>query len=155
MFADEGTISQGARSGSGIIFTCLFQPALFCLMCYPLLKHTITRRKAFGIRNSRRRAIGKPLDEGEQKIYHIIRRLMISVVLVTISDIGGVIGAFLLEEHPVFYIGIVYDVNITFGAYVITWSFVNWRQRMLPFITQREKGAVTEYASTKSSPQKA
>lgn len=151
MFADEGTISQGVRSGSGIIFTGIFQPALFCLMCYPLLKHTMNRRKAFGIRSSRRRAIGKPLDEGEQKIYGIIRRLMVSVVLVTVSDIGGVVGAFLLEQHPVFYIGLVYDVNITFGAYVITWSFTNWRQRMLPFTTQKEKNNAREYSTNTSS----
>ena len=136
----EGVISQGIRSGSGIVFAALFQPALFCLMCYPMLTHILKRRKALGIANEEnQQKTTKSLGVGETKIHKIIRRLMISLILVTISDVGAVIGAFLLQQYPVFYIGLVYDVNITFGAYVITWSFKNWRQRIVPFYQIRKK----------------
>lgn len=116
------------------MFTAIYQPVLLGLLFYPLLKHTINTKRAF---HNPAAESNKQKDDSEAKIYKLIRRLLIIVFLCTISDVGGVIAAFLLEDHPIFYLSLVYDVNITFGAYVIVCSFNDWRQRVLPWYEKK------------------
>ncbi|XP_004226921.2 uncharacterized protein LOC101242726 [Ciona intestinalis] len=132
VFADSGEVSQSVRSLAGLIFTIVFQPAFAVLLLYPLLKKLPSHRRPKLTSASMRSAHpGVKKCNSVEHVKSLIRRTLIAIALVTVSDIGAIVATFLLEKQPIIFVALAYDANAFVGIVSAIYSFSDWRQRFL------------------------
>jgi len=128
IFSDIGKVSQSARSSAGLVFTFVFQPAFAALLLYPLLKKMPSQR--------RKTIRSETAYKNAMRVYRLIKRCLITLLIITVSDIGTIIASFKLETSPVIVLAMVYDLNAFIGIASLLFSFADWRKR-LGFRTNR------------------
>lgn len=115
IFSDLGQVSQSTRSAAGLVFTAFFQPALALLLLYPFLKQLPKHNR--------------PMPR-QSKIRNVIRRSLITLCVIIITDVGTLVASFLLQFKPCIWISSVYDVNSLVGVLSIICANADWRFRL-------------------------
>nr|CAB3263102.1 uncharacterized protein LOC101242726 [Phallusia mammillata] len=118
IFADIGMVSQSARSTAGLAFTLFFQPAFAILLLYPFLKKLPKSSSQ------------NPTMTCQPKIMNVIKRSLITLLVIIITDIGTIVASFLLVTKPCVWLSVVYDANSLIGVLSVIIAYPNWRVRL-------------------------